>query len=112
VSSTLPSATLDPRLSPVAEGEPPPRSDRLLRALEAQSAATAADIASCRGSPACDVAAVEDVLLRVSALAEDHPQIAEMDCNPVIVNALGASVVDARIRVAPAAPRRPLGARH
>jgi acyl-CoA synthetase (NDP forming) len=61
--------------------------------------------------PPCDVDALEAVLLRISALAEDHPQIAEMDCNPVIVSASGAIVVDARVRVGPAAPRRPLGAR-
>jgi acyl-CoA synthetase (NDP forming) len=64
-----------------------------------------------RGTPACDIGALEDVLLKVSALAEDHPQIAEMDCNPVIVSASGAVVVDARVRVAAAPPRRPLGAR-
>jgi acyl-CoA synthetase (NDP forming) len=64
-----------------------------------------------RGGPTCDVAALEEVLLRISALAEDHPSIAEMDCNPVIVSASGAVVVDARVRVAPAAARRPLGAR-
>ena len=64
-----------------------------------------------RGGPKCDVAALEDVLLRISALAEDHPYIAELDCNPVIVSASGALVVDARIRIAPASPRRPLGAR-
>jgi acyl-CoA synthetase (NDP forming) len=64
-----------------------------------------------RGSRRCDVDALEDVLLRISALAEDHPQIAEVDCNPVIVGASGADVVDARVRVAPAAPRRPFGAR-
>ena len=64
-----------------------------------------------RGSPKCDVAALEDVLLRISPLAEDHPQIAEMDCKPVMLSASGAVVVDARIRVAPAASRRPLGAR-
>jgi acetyl coenzyme A synthetase (ADP forming)-like protein len=64
-----------------------------------------------RGAPPCDIGALEGVLLRVSALAEDYPQIAEMDCNPVIVSASGAVVVDARVRVGPAAPRRPLGAR-
>jgi acyl-CoA synthetase (NDP forming) len=64
-----------------------------------------------RGSPPADVAALENVLLRVSALAEHHPEIAEMDCNPVIVSASGAVIVDARVRVAPVAPRRPLGAR-
>ena len=64
-----------------------------------------------RGGPKCDIAALEDVLLRISALVEDHPHIAEMDCNPVMVSASGAVVVDARVKVAPVAPRRPLGAR-
>ena len=35
-----------------------------------------------RGAPPADLAAVEDVLLRVSALAAAHPEIAELDCNP------------------------------
>src|ERR1051326_5437036 len=35
-----------------------------------------------RGSQASDSAALEDVLLRVSALVDDHPEIAELDCNP------------------------------
>ena len=64
-----------------------------------------------RGGPTCDIAALEDVLLRIGALAEDHPHIAEMDYNPVLVSASGAVVVDARIRVAHATPRPPLGAR-
>ena len=37
-----------------------------------------------RGAPRCDLAAIEDVLLRVSALVEAHPEIAELDLNPVI----------------------------
>ncbi len=57
-----------------------------------------------RGRPAADVAALEDVLLRVSTMAEDLPQIIELDCNPVIVHPHGASVVDARIRVAATEP--------
>jgi acetate---CoA ligase (ADP-forming) len=64
-----------------------------------------------RGAPACDIVAVEDALLRIGALAEDHPCIAELDCNPVIVAAAGVTVVDARIRIEPPPPRRPLGAR-
>jgi acetyl coenzyme A synthetase (ADP forming)-like protein len=64
-----------------------------------------------RGTPPCDVTALEDVLRRISVLAEDLPQIAEMDCNPVKVLEHGACIVDARIRVAPADPPRPLGAR-
>lgn len=60
-----------------------------------------------RGQPAVDIGALEDALLRVSALVEDLPQIAEMDLNPVIVHPDSATIVDARIRVAPPAPRAP-----
>jgi acyl-CoA synthetase (NDP forming) len=63
-----------------------------------------------RGSPPCDVAAVEDVLLRLSALVEGHPEIAELDANPVIASPEGATIVDARVRLALAPPRRPLSA--
>jgi acyl-CoA synthetase (NDP forming) len=35
-----------------------------------------------RGAERCAVAAVEDVILRVSAMVEAHPEIAELDCNP------------------------------
>jgi acyl-CoA synthetase (NDP forming) len=64
-----------------------------------------------RGAPPCDVAALEDALLRVSRMVEDLPQIAELDCNPVLVQQKGAVILDARIRVAPAAPRHLFGVR-
>ena len=50
-----------------------------------------------RGSPRRDVKALEEIVLRVAALAEDVPAIAELDLNPVVVHEKGASVVDARI---------------
>ena len=52
-----------------------------------------------RGSAPGDVAALVDTILRVSALVEDLPQIAELDLNPVLVHATGVTVVDARLRV-------------
>ena len=55
-----------------------------------------------RGAPRADVGALEDVLARVGALAADHPTIAELDCNPVIVGPEGAAIVDMRVRVAEA----------
>ena len=55
-----------------------------------------------RGAPRADVAALEDVLHRVGALADAHPEIAEMDLNPVIVGPGGATIVDGRIRIATA----------
>lgn len=61
-----------------------------------------------RGAPECDVAALEDMLLRVAALAEDLPEIAEMDLNPVICSPDGAVAVDVKIRLAPAARIDPL----
>ena len=64
-----------------------------------------------RGAPRADVAALEDLLLRISALVEAHPEIAELDCNPVKVLADGAVVVDARVRVEAASPPPPLAAR-
>jgi acetate---CoA ligase (ADP-forming) len=64
-----------------------------------------------RGAPRADVAALEDLLLRVSALVEAHPEIAELDCNPVKVLPDGVVVVDARVRVEAATPPLPLAAR-
>ncbi|MBO0728804.1 MAG: GNAT family N-acetyltransferase [Acidimicrobiaceae bacterium] len=55
-----------------------------------------------RGRPAADVAAVEDILLRVGMLAEGVPELAELDLNPVIVTEHGATVVDAKMRLQPA----------
>lgn len=52
-----------------------------------------------RGSPRLDIPALEDVILRVSALVDDIPAIAELDLNPVLVHESGATIVDARIRV-------------
>ncbi len=52
-----------------------------------------------RGAAPCDVGAVEDVLLRVSAMVEAHPEVVELDCNPLIALPQGALIVDARVRV-------------
>ncbi len=60
-----------------------------------------------RGAPKADVAALEDLLVRISALVEAHPQIAELECNPVVVTPSGAAVVDVRARVHPVPARPP-----
>ncbi|MBS1786464.1 MAG: GNAT family N-acetyltransferase [Acidobacteria bacterium] len=54
-----------------------------------------------RGAPEADIPAVEDLLLRLGALAESLPQIAEIDLNPVIVHPRGEglTMIDARIRL-------------
>ena len=64
-----------------------------------------------RGSVAADLAALEEGLLRLSALVEDLPQIAELDLNPFVIHESGATILDARIRVAVAEPRALVGVR-
>jgi acyl-CoA synthetase (NDP forming) len=64
-----------------------------------------------RGAPPGDVAALEDAILRVSAMVEAHAEIAELDCNPVVVLPTGVTVVDARVRVAAPTAPVPLSAR-
>jgi acyl-CoA synthetase (NDP forming)/GNAT superfamily N-acetyltransferase len=60
-----------------------------------------------RGSEPADIAALADVLLRVSRLADDLPEIAELDLNPLVARPDGACAVDARVRVVPAAHTDP-----
>jgi acyl-CoA synthetase (NDP forming) len=56
-----------------------------------------------RNNPQGDIAALEDALLRVSALITEMPELVEMDLNPVKVlpPGEGICVVDARMRVRP-----------
>lgn len=66
-----------------------------------------------QGAPAADVAALEDVLARVSVMAEDLPELASLELYPVAVAERGAAVLHATIRLRPAerrtdAPRRAL----
>jgi acyl-CoA synthetase (NDP forming) len=49
--------------------------------------------------PAADSGALADLLLRLSRLAEDLPEVAELDLNPVIALPDRCAIVDARIRV-------------
>ncbi len=62
-----------------------------------------------RGRPQADLAALVDVLLRISCLVEAIPELVEMDLNPVLVlpDSRGARVVDVRVRVAPAGEAHP-----
>jgi acyl-CoA synthetase (NDP forming)/RimJ/RimL family protein N-acetyltransferase len=60
-----------------------------------------------QGSPAVDVAALADLLMRVSRLADDIPEIAELDLNPVIARPDSVTATDVRIKVTPAAPADP-----
>ena len=54
-----------------------------------------------RGGPPADMDAAVDVVLRLSQVATDYPQIQEIEVNPLIVmeQGKGAFAVDARVRV-------------
>jgi acetyltransferase len=54
-----------------------------------------------RGAPAADRSALEDVLLRVSQLVIDYPEITELDVNPLMAMPSGAVAADARVMLAP-----------
>ena len=60
-----------------------------------------------RGRPPSDTSAVTDVLHRISQLAADIPQVAEVECNPLIALPDGVSIVDARVRLARVEERIP-----
>jgi acetyltransferase len=64
-------------------------------------------LAAWRGAPEADMAALERVLLRVSEMVCELPQLREMDINPIIVDENGALAVDARIVIGPAAQTSP-----
>ena len=55
-----------------------------------------------RGQPPVDVGAIEAMLDQVSQFAAEHPEVAELDLNPVIASPEGAIAVDARIVLAEA----------
>ena len=93
------------RLAPTTPGE-------ALRMLD--DIRGAALLRGVRGLPAANREALVDLIVRVSQLAADFPEISEIDLNPVMASANGAIAVDARFvldltakpRVAPALRRR------
>ena len=64
-----------------------------------------------RGSVSVDVAALEQLLLRVARLADNLPEVAELELNPVLVAVDGISVLDATVRVAAPSARLDTGPR-
>jgi acetate---CoA ligase (ADP-forming) len=57
-------------------------------------------VAGFRGAPPADRGALEDLVHRLGRLAEDVPEVAELDLNPVIAGPDGCVAVDARVRLA------------
>ena len=83
------------RLAPLTDAD----ADDLIR-----SAPAAPRLLGRRGAPAADLAALRDMLLRVSRMADDLPQVAELELSPVIARPDGVQAVDGRIRIQAAEP--------
>ncbi|MEK9522997.1 GNAT family N-acetyltransferase [Streptomyces venezuelae] len=64
-----------------------------------------------RGSAPVDTPALEEILLRVSRLVDDHPEVVAVSLEPVVVAPRGLSVLGATVRLAPPPPRTDLGPR-
>ena len=82
------------RLAPLTDSD----ADELIRSIRATPL-----LLGRPGTPAADLAALRDMLLRISQLADDLPQIAELDL-PVIARPDGARAVDGQIRIQAAEP--------
>ena len=86
------------RLSPLAQRD----AGEMLRSLAIYPLLT-----GYRGAPPVDIAKLEGVLLRLSAMVESHDEIAELDLNPVVVTQDEALIVDARVRIESPPPAHP-----
>ncbi|MFJ5772649.1 GNAT family N-acetyltransferase [Streptomyces sp. NPDC093094] len=64
-----------------------------------------------RGSTPVDTPALEELLLRVSRLVDDHPEVVAVTLEPVVVAPQGLSVLGASVRLAPPPARDDLGPR-
>jgi acetyltransferase len=83
--------------------ELPPLNQFLARRLIERSRVSET-LGAWRGAPAANLEALEQILLRVSEMVCELPQLREMDINPIIVDESGALAVDARIVIDNAAP--------
>ncbi|MCX5143427.1 MULTISPECIES: bifunctional GNAT family N-acetyltransferase/acetate--CoA ligase family protein [unclassified Streptomyces] len=64
-----------------------------------------------RGSAPVDTAALEELLLRVSRLVDDHPEVVSIALEPVVVATQGLTVLGASVRLSPPPARTDLGPR-
>jgi acyl-CoA synthetase (NDP forming) len=86
------------RLTPLTDTD----ADELIRSVQASPL-----LFGRHGAPPVDVGALADTLLRMSRLADDLPEVVELDLNPVIARPDGVHVIDVRVQVSPAEPRDP-----
>jgi acyl-CoA synthetase (NDP forming)/GNAT superfamily N-acetyltransferase len=85
------------RLTPLTDTD----ADALIRSADA------APWLEQRGVPATDLETLRELLLRVSRLADDLPEVTELELNPVIAEPHGVFAVDARIKLMPCLPQDP-----
>ncbi|MEU6590386.1 GNAT family N-acetyltransferase [Streptomyces sp. NPDC046881] len=90
------------RLVPVTDRE----ASSLVRSIR-----TAPLLFGWRGSTPVDTPALEELLLRVSRLVDDHPEVVAVTLEPVVVAPHGVSVLGATVRLAPPPARDDLGPR-
>ncbi|MET8940443.1 GNAT family N-acetyltransferase [Streptomyces rubiginosohelvolus] len=64
-----------------------------------------------RGSAPVDTAALEELLLRLSRLVDDHPEVVSVALEPVVVAPQGLTVLGASVRLAPPPARSDVGPR-
>jgi acyl-CoA synthetase (NDP forming)/GNAT superfamily N-acetyltransferase len=86
------------RLTPLTDTD----ADTLIRSIKA-----APLLLGHRGRPPADLRALRDLLLRVSRLADDLPEVTDLDLNPVIAGPDGVLAVDARVKAVPCRPQDP-----
>ena len=86
------------RLTPPTDTD----ADALIRSIDA-----APRLLGQRGAPATDLETLRKLLLRVSWLADDLPEVTELDLSPVIARPHAVLAMDARIKVTPCPPQDP-----
>jgi acyl-CoA synthetase (NDP forming)/GNAT superfamily N-acetyltransferase len=85
------------RLTPLTDTD----ADALIRSVDAPW------LLGHRGVPATDLETLRELLLRVSRLADDLPEVTELELNPVIVKPHGVFAMDARVKLTPCLPQDP-----
>jgi len=82
-----------------------PEAERMISSLK-----SAPLLQGYRGAEPADVGALADLLCRVARLAEEVPEVVEMDLNPVVAWSLGRGcvVIDAKVRIAPPTAPEPV----
>jgi acyl-CoA synthetase (NDP forming) len=86
------------RLTPLTDTD----ADALIRSIDAPPR-----LLGQRGGPATDLDTLRELLLRVSRLADDLPEVTELDLSPVIARPHRVFAMNARIKVAPCLPQDP-----